>query len=74
VALTVTQDRAGVDVLRLLAAPFVAFGNLMISIAEANTRVKKFEYFNSMSDAELAERGMKREDIVRHVFPDYLGV
>lgn len=39
-------------------------------IAEANWRVREAERLNAMSDAALAEKGLQREDIVRHVFKD----
>ncbi|MEM8731769.1 MAG: hypothetical protein AAGF79_17810 [Pseudomonadota bacterium] len=41
-------------------------------MAEANPRMKKVQALQSMTDAELAERGIKREDIVRVVFQDAL--
>ncbi len=56
--------------LSILAAPFRALGRLMVMIMENNSRVRRVEYLNSLSDAQLAAKGMKREDIVRHVFRD----
>ena len=44
--------------------------NFFITIAETNSRVKEVEHLNHLTDAELAKRGIKREDIVRHVFRD----
>ncbi|GAA6164157.1 hypothetical protein NBRC116590_18610 [Pelagimonas sp. KU-00592-HH] len=58
------------SILRVLAAPFVAVGNFLIAIGEANSRAEKANRLQQMSDAELAARGIKREDIVRHVFKD----
>lgn len=46
----------------------------MMKITEANHLVQKADYLNSLSDAELAQRGLKREDIARHVFASYMGV
>ena len=39
-------------------------------IAEANWRVREIERLNAMSDDALAAKGLKREDIARHVFRD----
>ena len=39
-------------------------------IAEANWRVREVERLNALSDAALAAKGLKREDIARHVFRD----
>lgn len=55
-------------VLHILAAPFVAIGNAMIAVAEANSHVRRAEALHAMSDEELADIGIRREDIARHVF------
>lgn len=44
--------------------------NGLVAMAEANGRVKQIDRLQSMSDAELAGRGIKREEIVHHVFRD----
>ncbi|MEN9061681.1 DUF1127 domain-containing protein [Ponticoccus litoralis] len=44
--------------------------NALVMVAEANGRVKQIEHLQSMSDAELARRGIKRDEIVYHVFRD----
>ncbi len=44
--------------------------NFLVRIAESNGRMKAVERLNAMSDSELQARGLKREDIVRHVFRD----
>ncbi|RDD66184.1 DUF1127 domain-containing protein [Thalassococcus profundi] len=46
-------------------------GRFFVLLAETNSRVKAIEHLNTLSDAQLAERGIKkREDIARHVFRD----
>ncbi len=40
--------------------------------SEANARVAQFEKLQAKSDEELAELGMRRDDIARHVFRDVL--
>ncbi|MCR9108379.1 DUF1127 domain-containing protein [Marivita sp. XM-24bin2] len=39
-------------------------------IAEANSRVHEIERLQALSDDALAAKGIRREDIVRHVFRD----
>ena len=53
-----------------LGAVFRAIGDAFVLLAESNSRVRKAETLNAMSDVELAKRGLKREDIARHVFGD----
>ena len=57
-----------------IRAFFSAFGRAMIVAAENSSRMRRIEAFNAMTDEELAERGLKREDIVRHVFRDLMYV
>ena len=52
--------------------PFRAIWNGLIMLAEANPRMKRVQALQRLSDAQLAERGIKREDIVRVVFRDVL--
>lgn len=72
-ATTATYAHAPVSFLRILAKPFVAFGNLLVAIGEASSRAKQVEFLNSLTEAELADRGMTREEIVRNVFADKMG-
>ena len=46
--------------------------DLATSYAMARTRSADFQYFNDMSDAQLAAIGLRREDIARHVFRDII--
>ncbi|WP_299935891.1 DUF1127 domain-containing protein [uncultured Pelagimonas sp.] len=51
------------------------FGNLfsaLVRIAESNTRFTAVEKLQQLSDEELAAKGIRREDIVRHVYRDVL--
>lgn len=59
-------DRSG----NPLMTAFAAVGNWLISIAESSDRARRVEQLNSLTDAQLAELGLKRQDIVRHVFRD----
>ncbi|SFR47492.1 hypothetical protein [Litoreibacter janthinus] len=38
--------------------------------ASANLRIAQMEKLNAKSDEELAKMGLRREDIIRHVFRD----
>lgn len=53
-----------------LRAFFAAIGRGLVWLGENNTRMRQIEHLTSLSDAELATKGLKREDIVRHVFRD----
>ncbi len=59
-------DRSG----NPLTTAFAAIGNWLISISESTARARRVEQLQNLSDAQLAELGIKRQDIVRHVFRD----
>lgn len=59
--------------LNVLSSPFVALGDFFVALCENNSRVKRVEQLNALSDAELAKLGIKREDIVSHVYADLMG-
>lgn len=42
--------------------------NLLVSIAEKSPVYRQIEVYNALSDEELAERGMTRQDVVKKVF------
>lgn len=47
-----------------------AFGTFMLDMAEANSRSQTIALLNSKTDRQLADMGIARDDIVRHVFRD----
>ncbi len=51
-----------------IANAFAAFGRGLVWMAEANPRFKELEKLQRLSDTELAERGLRREKLVEHVF------
>jgi uncharacterized protein YjiS (DUF1127 family) len=51
---------------------FRSLGRAMVLNSSANRRLKQIEVLQSKSDEELAEMGLKREDIARYVFRDIL--
>ena len=44
--------------------------NFLVSISTAQSRVRQIEFLCALTDEELAERGLSRQDIVRHVYRD----
>jgi len=48
----------------------VAIGEAFIRYAEAQSRHGEIEALIRLSDAELAQRGLTRDGIARHVFSD----
>lgn len=47
-----------------------AMMSVLDSYALARSRVAELEYYQSLSDARLAELGVERDRIVQHVFRD----
>ena len=45
--------------------------DLFESMAEARSHAAEFEYYNAMSDEELAKIGLTRTTIASHVFRHY---
>ena len=46
----------------------------LVSIAEGTSRMKAINALNAMDDAQLADMGLRREDIARHVFRDVYAI
>ena len=51
---------------------FAGMGQGLNAYMESRSRLPQIEALNRKSDAELAAMGLKRDDIVRHVFRDML--
>lgn len=69
-ALAVTNTTHGFGLTRALAAFGRGIFNFFEQIAIANSRIEKVNALQALTDEQLAERGLKREDIVRYVFAD----
>ncbi|MEM8630147.1 MAG: DUF1127 domain-containing protein [Pseudomonadota bacterium] len=54
----------------LLAAPFRALGNAVSLVVRANRMSREAEFMLSLSDAELAKRGLTRDDIPQVLLGD----
>ena len=55
-----------------LSNALAATGRFIVAISENQSRARRVEALSKKSDAELARMGLKREDIVRHVFRDVM--
>tara|TARA_B110000902_G_scaffold81930_1_gene97211 strand:- start:316 stop:537 length:222 start_codon:yes stop_codon:yes gene_type:complete len=53
-----------------LKTVFAATGRWFAAVMEANSRQDQVQRLQIMSDTQLAEFGVRREDIVRYVFRD----
>jgi hypothetical protein len=49
---------------------FTAIGHGLVRATESSSRLHRVEALQAKSDAELAQMGLKRDDIVHHVFKD----
>lgn len=56
----------------LISKFFQSIYSGLIHMAEANTRIAQVERLQDMTDEELAEKRIRREDIVRHVYRDVI--
>lgn len=48
--------------------------NALIRMGEARSRTDQMDTLNAKTDAELAEMGLRREDIARYVFRDMMHI
>ncbi len=69
----VTKSEIGPDLRAQIDRVFASIGQGFNAYLEARSRSGEIEFLCSLSDAELAERGISRDRIVHHVFRDRLG-
>ncbi|MCW8842627.1 MAG: hypothetical protein OQK00_04345 [Rhodobacteraceae bacterium] len=69
-AYTTLHTGARSAILHNLAVPFIALGNALVRLGEANSRTKQVAYLQSLSDEDLAKRGITRDEIAHYVFKD----
>jgi hypothetical protein len=53
-----------------IGGTFAAIGRAFVTATEANSRIDRVQALNALSDEELAARGIRRDQIVHHVFRD----
>ena len=58
---------------RLLVRPFAGFTTFLAGIAEARAMALAYQNLASLSDCELAARGLKRADVPRAVLAAFNG-
>ena len=49
---------------------FSAIGRGLVAMAEADQRLKLVNHLQSLTDQQLADKNIKRDDIVRYAFRD----
>ena len=49
---------------------FSAFGKALVALGNSESRVRQAQALYALSDAELAERGLRRTEIAHYVFAD----
>lgn len=47
---------------------FTSFGTALVRMGESNSKVRQLNALQALSDAELEERGLRRQDIAHYVF------
>lgn len=70
-AVTTTHTNPLMHAIRALVDIIGGLYGALIRIGEANSRVRRIEALYAMSDAELAARGIRRENIIREVMSDF---
>lgn len=46
--------------------------DVLVKFAHARARTAEMQYYTDMSDEQLAAKGLRRDEIVQHVFRDML--
>jgi uncharacterized protein YjiS (DUF1127 family) len=69
-ALTSVHPTVSFPVLATVGRFFAAIGNGLVSMGENSSRYRQVEALQALSDAELAKRGIERQNIVRVVYAD----
>ena len=67
---TIVDVRQGNRIAAGLNRVFNGILNFLVSISTAQSRVRQIEFLCALTDEELAERGLFRQDIVRYVYRD----
>lgn len=71
-AATAARSHTLPSILGATADIFVGIAKSLTQIGEANAKVRRIQALSNLSDAELDARGIKRENIIRHVMTDVL--
>ena len=63
----------GTAVLHGLARPFITIWDSLCNQATKHARLDQIQFLESLSDEELAQRGLRRDGILAHVYRDRWG-
>ena len=69
-----THRPAAISIWSRIGAFLAGLGQAVFTARAAEARVQEMERLMAKSDADLAEIGLRREDIARHVFRDILHI
>lgn len=64
----ITSNENRISLVEVLAAPIHGALALFSSSCRYSQRMKRIDYLNGLTDEQLAQRGLRRSDIVRHVY------
>lgn len=53
-----------------IARFFSAFGTALVHIGENSQKMRQINALQALTDEELADRGLKRQDVARYVMAD----
>ena len=67
-----TASASHTSLLNTVTEPFVTLGNLLTRLRDIQGRNHDLHALLDMSDVELERRGLKRENVVRHVFSGFV--
>lgn len=71
-AVSTTHSRSLTALPGVVADIFTGIFDALVRVGEANTKVRQINALSALSDAELAARGMRREDIIRRVMGEWV--
>ncbi len=69
-SITTNSTTASRGLISGIRSLFARMSDALNTAAEANTRFRQVERLRAMTDEQLAEHGIKRDEIVRVVFRD----
>ncbi|MCU9836791.1 MULTISPECIES: DUF1127 domain-containing protein [Ruegeria] len=71
-AVSTTHSRSLTALPGVVADIFTGIFDALVRVGEANAKVRQINALSALSDAELAARGMRREDIIRRVMGEWV--
>ncbi|MFD0979239.1 DUF1127 domain-containing protein [Tropicimonas aquimaris] len=63
-----TSDESRISFLEVLTAPIDGALALFSPSCRHSRRMKRIDFLNGLTNEQLAQRGLRRNDIVRHVY------